>query len=174
MFIGDRGFGVGSRIKGFRRYGGAWKQNIHGQYTNACITNERNTSQTCVFCFNKLDHPKCRKMMNGKEVLVNCKGSFVCRNPECPLLKRKRATQSRDKTSALAIALSGLSMLLFRQTFHPFSNASHCNTDFNNETTAFLTERARMGCSDATIRGKQTIMKKDGNLLYLSVKIPKG
>jgi hypothetical protein len=58
--------------------------------------------------------------------------------------------------------LSGLSMLLFRQTFHPFSNFSHCNTDFNSVTTAFSTERAQMGCSDATIRGKQTIMKKDG------------
>jgi hypothetical protein len=32
------------------------------------------------------------KMMNGKEVLVKCKGSFLCCNPECPLLKRKRAT----------------------------------------------------------------------------------
>jgi hypothetical protein len=50
-----------------------------------------------------LDHPNRRKMMNGKELLVKRKGSFVCRNHECPLLKRKRVTQSRDKTSALAI-----------------------------------------------------------------------
>ncbi|KAI9246148.1 hypothetical protein EDC94DRAFT_653427 [Helicostylum pulchrum] len=29
MLIGDRGTGVGSRIKGFRRYGGKWKEEIH-------------------------------------------------------------------------------------------------------------------------------------------------
>ncbi|KAL4212240.1 hypothetical protein AB4K20DRAFT_1966996 [Rhizopus microsporus] len=29
MFIGDRGTGVGSRIKGFRRYGGGWKEQLH-------------------------------------------------------------------------------------------------------------------------------------------------
>ncbi|KAI8047264.1 hypothetical protein BDF21DRAFT_352407, partial [Thamnidium elegans] len=30
MFIGDRGTGAGSTIKGYRQYGGTWKQKIHG------------------------------------------------------------------------------------------------------------------------------------------------
>lgn len=46
MLIGDRGFGYGSRITGFNRYGGKWKHKIHGNYTTVAITNEYKTSQT--------------------------------------------------------------------------------------------------------------------------------
>ncbi|KAG1584000.1 hypothetical protein G6F48_008166 [Rhizopus delemar] len=35
MFIGDRGTGVGSRIKGFKRYGGRWKEVIHSEEANS-------------------------------------------------------------------------------------------------------------------------------------------
>ncbi|KAL0095657.1 hypothetical protein F4703DRAFT_1789314 [Phycomyces blakesleeanus] len=58
LFIGDRGTGTGSRIKGFRKYGGKWKQNINGEAVNVCITNECNTSQTCIFCFSPLTNPR--------------------------------------------------------------------------------------------------------------------
>ncbi|KAI9254921.1 hypothetical protein EDC94DRAFT_696570 [Helicostylum pulchrum] len=37
MMIGDRGTEVGSRIKGHLRYGGKWKQDIHGKYTSVSI-----------------------------------------------------------------------------------------------------------------------------------------
>ncbi|OAD67163.1 hypothetical protein PHYBLDRAFT_151771 [Phycomyces blakesleeanus NRRL 1555(-)] len=40
IFIGVWGTGVGFRIKGFRKYGGKWKQKIHGEAANVCITNE--------------------------------------------------------------------------------------------------------------------------------------
>lgn len=56
MMIRDKGLEAGSRIKGHLRYGDKWKHKIHGQYTNVCITNENDTSQTCVFCFQKLSH----------------------------------------------------------------------------------------------------------------------
>ncbi|KAI8071170.1 uncharacterized protein B0P05DRAFT_474001 [Gilbertella persicaria] len=46
MMIGDWGMGVGSRIKRHSRYGGTWKQDVHAHYTNVCITNENNASQT--------------------------------------------------------------------------------------------------------------------------------
>jgi hypothetical protein len=46
MFIGDRGHGTGSRIKGHIKYGG------HG-HVPVAITNEHNSSQTCVYCFKK-------------------------------------------------------------------------------------------------------------------------
>ncbi|CEG82306.1 hypothetical protein RMATCC62417_16392 [Rhizopus microsporus] len=36
MFIGDRGIGVGSRIKKRLRYGGTWKQKLHRQETHVC------------------------------------------------------------------------------------------------------------------------------------------
>ncbi|KAI8370843.1 hypothetical protein EDC96DRAFT_502539 [Choanephora cucurbitarum] len=46
IMIGDRGMGVGSRIKQHLRYGGIWKQNNHARYITVSITNENNTSQT--------------------------------------------------------------------------------------------------------------------------------
>ncbi|KAI8085638.1 hypothetical protein BDF21DRAFT_241711 [Thamnidium elegans] len=62
MMIGDRGTGVGSRIKGHLHYGGKWKHDIHGKYTPVCIANENNTSQTCAYCYNKLSHPSQKKL----------------------------------------------------------------------------------------------------------------
>ncbi|CEJ02966.1 hypothetical protein RMCBS344292_16958 [Rhizopus microsporus] len=58
MFIGDSGLCFGSSIKGYQRYGGYWKPIKHSLYTSVCITSEYNTSQTCIFCFKKLLHPK--------------------------------------------------------------------------------------------------------------------
>ncbi|KAG1036789.1 hypothetical protein G6F43_012991 [Rhizopus delemar] len=45
MFIGDRGTGVSSRIKEFKRYGGRWKEVIHSEAANVCVTNENLTSK---------------------------------------------------------------------------------------------------------------------------------
>ncbi|KAI8356640.1 hypothetical protein BD560DRAFT_406466, partial [Blakeslea trispora] len=70
MMIGDRGMGVGSRIKRHLRY--------------VSITNENYTSQTCVYCFHKLQHPKQLIQVKGKTVYRNMKGAFHCLNPECP------------------------------------------------------------------------------------------
>lgn len=44
MFVGDRGYGIGSKLKGFNRCGGIWKPKQHSRYLAACITNEHNTS----------------------------------------------------------------------------------------------------------------------------------
>ncbi|KAI8642977.1 hypothetical protein BD408DRAFT_415645, partial [Parasitella parasitica] len=52
-----------SRVKGHRRFGGFWKQQRHGRYT-----------QTCVFCFHKLPHPVAA--LNGK--MQRTAGSFLC------------------------------------------------------------------------------------------------
>ncbi|KAI9470663.1 MAG: hypothetical protein EXX96DRAFT_585315 [Benjaminiella poitrasii] len=57
MFVGDRGFGVGSRIQGHLRYGGNWKAQKHSLYTSVCVTNEHNSSKICSFCFHKISHP---------------------------------------------------------------------------------------------------------------------
>ncbi|ORE02002.1 hypothetical protein BCV72DRAFT_235454 [Rhizopus microsporus var. microsporus] len=57
MLVGSRGLGVGSRIKGYMRYGSYWKPLRHSLYTYVCITNEHNISQTCSYCFQKLSHP---------------------------------------------------------------------------------------------------------------------
>jgi hypothetical protein len=141
MFIGDRGTGVGSRIKGHLRYGGKWKEQLHSQYTNVCITNEHYTSQTCVFCYSKLAHPTIHKRIKGKSIKARNKGSFLCYNPKCPLVSTSRAVQSRDKMSAFAIGLSGLATVLFGQTFPAFTNISHSHTVFIQVTSTFLDGR---------------------------------
>jgi hypothetical protein len=45
LFVGDRGYGVGSRIKSFLKYGGTWKPKTHSMYTTVRVTNENNTSR---------------------------------------------------------------------------------------------------------------------------------
>ncbi len=67
MFIGNRGYGYGSRIKGHRRFGSFWKQKIHSKYTTVLLTNESKTSQTCVFCFSTIVHPKQQVIIKGKK-----------------------------------------------------------------------------------------------------------
>lgn len=58
MFIGDRGCGVGSPIKGHQQFGSTWKQKLHGRYTPALVINEYNFSQTCcLFCFQSFPIP---------------------------------------------------------------------------------------------------------------------
>ncbi|ORE01445.1 hypothetical protein BCV72DRAFT_236348 [Rhizopus microsporus var. microsporus] len=71
MFVGDRGLGIGSRIKGYMRYGGYWKPLKHSLYTYVCITNEHNTSQTCSYCFQKLSHPVQTVYKNGCKTITN-------------------------------------------------------------------------------------------------------
>ncbi|CEI94993.1 hypothetical protein RMCBS344292_09194 [Rhizopus microsporus] len=77
MFIGDRGTGVGSTIKGYRRYGRKWKQELHGMYVNVCIINKNMTSQTCIYCFSKLDNPMHRKTIKDKEIKKKSQRVFL-------------------------------------------------------------------------------------------------
>lgn len=141
MFVGDRGEGIGSRIKGFLKYGGKWKPKIHSRYCSVCVTNEHNTSQTCMFCYNKLLHPsKIMTKKDGSRFLKNVNGSFYCVNPLCPLSSQARSTQARDRLSALAIGVSGLSTLIFGETLPQFNHKlSGYNADkFETNAANFL------------------------------------
>ena len=164
MFIGDKGMEVGSTIKGYRRYGGKWKQYMHGMNINVCITNE-NISQTCMYCFSKLDHPIHLKVIKGKDIKTKVKGSFLCRNPDCVLVSNKKAIKSRDNLSALAIGLSGRCNLLFQETFPELSaKISHYNTEFINKTTSFLNKRECWYIGhDTSKRGKSKTFEKKKN-----------
>ncbi|KAI8878913.1 hypothetical protein K501DRAFT_194759 [Backusella circina FSU 941] len=127
--IGDRGTGVGSTISRHNRYGGTWKVKIHGRYTASCITNEHNSSQTCVYCFKKVVHQKKEKKIHGKVKRVDSNGSSICINPDCVAFKVGQAVQSRDKQSALLIGLHGVSRLLIGAPFPILdSKTSHFNT----------------------------------------------
>ncbi|KAI8366167.1 hypothetical protein BD560DRAFT_332302 [Blakeslea trispora] len=150
MMIGDRGFGVGSRIKRHLRYGNTWKQDNHARYTTVSITNETNTSQACVFCFHKLQHPKQLIQVKGKAVHRNTKDAFHCLNPECPSFTNGCGVSGRDKLSALAIAISGIATLLFQQTLPAFSRTiSPSNTDFNYKTASFCTRNVISSAREA-------------------------
>ncbi|KAI8639205.1 hypothetical protein BD408DRAFT_446149 [Parasitella parasitica] len=126
MFVGDRGHGFGSRIKGHRQFDGFWKQQRHGRYT-----------QTCVFCFHKLSHPVAA--LNGKIQRTGC--SFLCLNPECPNAFK---TMCRDQVSALAIGLAGLGCLLFGVTF-PCFDPNPATAKRTNLALSFLYRKQILG-----------------------------
>ncbi|KAI9257555.1 hypothetical protein EDC94DRAFT_522357, partial [Helicostylum pulchrum] len=153
MFVGDRGFGFGSHIKDHLKYGGKWKQEIHSKYTHAVITNENMTSQTCVYCYSKLDHPTHTRILKGKTIYRKSKGSFLCRNPSCVLLKNGKAAKCRDDLSALAIGLSGLAKILFQETLPAFRTTfSQCDTEYKNKTSTFLTRKSGLDSNAVAIR----------------------
>ncbi|CAO3656709.1 unnamed protein product [Mucor hiemalis] len=143
MFIGDRGTGVGSRLKGFLKYGGKWKPTTHSKYSTVCYTNEQNTSQTRLFCYSKLLHPsKLVTQKNGTKFLKDINGSFFCVNHLCLSTQRNRSVQARDRLSALAIAVSGLSTLVFGETMCPFNSKLSENTDnFKLNAAQFLKKK---------------------------------
>ncbi|KAL9541855.1 hypothetical protein MBANPS3_008895 [Mucor bainieri] len=136
LFVGDRGFGIGLRIKKHQRFGGPWKQNIHGRYTPTVITYEYNSSQTCLFCFRKLCHPM--TVTNSEVEATN--GSFVCFNDNCPNTYK---VMCRDQVSALAIGLAGLASVLFGVTLPCFDpRPSHQKQNlFNDLALTFLEQK---------------------------------
>ncbi|CEG77272.1 hypothetical protein RMATCC62417_12056 [Rhizopus microsporus] len=145
MFMGDSGLCFGSSIKGYQRYGGYWKPIKYSLYTSVCITSEYNTSQTCIFCFKKLLHPKrSTTNKNGRINLKNVNSAFVYVNPSCPSVKADQNTHARDTLSAVAVGLSGMATLLLGTTFPQFNrNISSSQTDqFNQLAAAFCTGNA--------------------------------
>lgn len=57
-------------------------------------------------------------------------GEFVCPNHQCISVKKYRAVQSRDETSALAIVVADLSYMLFNEPlpmFNPYTSQSNTN-----------------------------------------------
>ncbi|OAD01397.1 hypothetical protein MUCCIDRAFT_112842 [Mucor lusitanicus CBS 277.49] len=134
--VGDRGTGVGSRIRGHLRYGGFWKPKNRSHYISVCVTNEHNISQTCGFCFHKITHPVV--MANGKLKTIN--GTFVFVNPECILVKYGRSYQGRDSLFAFLVGLSGLCNILLGTTFpslNPKRSIGHLDTDFTTFAQTF-------------------------------------
>ncbi|KAG1054971.1 hypothetical protein G6F43_003038 [Rhizopus delemar] len=141
MFIGDRGTGVGSCIKGFKKYGGQWKEVIHSEAANACITNENLTSKTCIFCFRRLTHPRISVTKNGGIFSRKVKSSFYCTNPLCVSVLSKCAAKSRDSLSALAIGIVGLGTILFGAPLPAFK--SHKISNNEAEKYTILTSPSR-------------------------------
>lgn len=139
QFVGDRGTGVGSRTKGFRRYGGMWLERLRSYQNKVYITNEHNTSQLCIYCFEMSCHPKCSKQKITK-------GALQCVNPACESVKAGRAIKSRDALTPLSIGLSSLSYCLLGVTMPHFSKdkISRFDTEkFKNLSLTFVKEEQR-------------------------------
>lgn len=77
----------------------------HSRYTTFRITNEDYTSQTCVYCFEKLHHPKQSITKQEKATRKTIKSILICYNPKCSSIRNGHDTGSRDRLSALAIAI---------------------------------------------------------------------
>lgn len=139
-FVGDRGYAVNSPIKGFRKYGGRWKPSIHSRYCPTVITNEYNSSQTCVFCYRKTTHPI--QIVGDKLKTIN--GTSVCSHRNCVLNRKGMSHQGRDKISSFAIGLAGLSRVALGSALPPFNQSlGHSNTEYYTQiATAFLNRSA--------------------------------
>ncbi|GAA5814071.1 hypothetical protein MFLAVUS_007561 [Mucor flavus] len=72
MLAGDRGYRLGSSLKGHLKYGGVWKPKLRSPYASIAITNKYLTSQTCDFLF--------KKNINPSKVFKTKNGTFVKEN----------------------------------------------------------------------------------------------
>lgn len=73
-----------------------------------------------------------------KEVTKMIKGTFLCFNPRCSSVRNGRGASGRDRLSALSIAISGITVLLFQAMLFPYNpNISHFNTDFDTQLVTF-------------------------------------
>ncbi|KAK4517303.1 uncharacterized protein ATC70_000637 [Mucor velutinosus] len=73
-------------------------------------------------------------------------------NPACVSVLNHRAIQGRDKTSALAIAVSGLPILLFKQPLPVFNpKPSQSNTGIISKTTSFRNRNEKRDDSGAAL-----------------------
>ena len=62
----DRRTGVGSRVKGYPKYGGKWLKEICGKRSMICIINERMASQMCLYCRQELEHSLFVEEVDGR------------------------------------------------------------------------------------------------------------
>jgi len=114
--------GIDSFIKGHSQRGmkRIWAQ--HRVYGNVAITNEYNSSKTCLFCFSKVILHRARRIVGKNERVVRLHGAIECVHPQCPARRIKYTTRGRDANAAANIALSGASIILSsdRQPLPPF------------------------------------------------------
>ncbi|KAI8887460.1 hypothetical protein K501DRAFT_306793, partial [Backusella circina FSU 941] len=101
----------------------------HRYYPPVAITNEHNTSQTCIYCYKKLSHPYKVMGKNEKKKIQTVNGTFQCENTNCVSFKSNKASRNRDQLSSMAIGLAGCSRLLFGATIPVFDQS---NTDLYN------------------------------------------
>ena len=81
-----------------------------------------------MYYFSPITHPIKIVTTKGRTICKPGNGAFLCLNPRCVSVKDHRAVQSRDRNSSLAITVSGLSYMLFKEPlsiFNPYINQSY-------------------------------------------------
>ncbi|KAI9486705.1 MAG: hypothetical protein EXX96DRAFT_627145 [Benjaminiella poitrasii] len=119
MFVGDRGYDYGSRIKRNIRFGGL--------YSSVLVTNEYNTSQVCGFCFQKIHHPFKIVEKKGTKSIKTINDTSVCSNNECTIALNNISHMARGSLSALLIGISGGSRLILNRTLPVFNPCINTN-----------------------------------------------
>lgn len=110
---GSAGSGVGSRIGGHLRWGGNWmRQELLRLGLVVALTDEYCTSRICVYCFQRLQLQKSRRLVGTAVKTRTVHGSVVCVNPQCPAVMEGYATRPRDTNAAVGILLSAASVML--------------------------------------------------------------
>ncbi|KAI8362770.1 hypothetical protein BD560DRAFT_333889, partial [Blakeslea trispora] len=94
----------------------------HIFFVRDCITNEHNTSQVCVFCFEKISHSLRIVEKDGRESLKTINGTSICSNKACVFNLAKQSHKPRDSLSAPSHwYLSGASRLIGKGTLDVFN-----------------------------------------------------
>ncbi|ORE06180.1 hypothetical protein BCV72DRAFT_329348 [Rhizopus microsporus var. microsporus] len=78
-------------------------------------------SQTCIYCYQKLCHPKSMLTKKNKRVSQEIKDTLMCVSPKCVAVKSGKSAKSQGALSSLAIGLSGLTQCLIGSPLPPFA-----------------------------------------------------
>jgi hypothetical protein len=121
--IGAAGTGVGSRIGGHSRRGGAKLRQEHRQHSTVTITDEFMTSKTCPFCFRRTQPARARRLVGGEMKTVSINGAMECRNQHCESFKVGYSIKSRDGQASFNIGTNAGFTLLStnKETLSVFS-----------------------------------------------------
>ncbi|EPB85855.1 hypothetical protein HMPREF1544_07354 [Mucor circinelloides 1006PhL] len=119
LFVGGRCYGINYSNKEHM----CLEAKKHSHYCPVIVTNEHNTSQTCLFYYSKTSHPQKLVTKKNKQCLRSVSGTSVCTNPDCVLRTKDETHKARDSLPALAIGLAGLSTVIFGQPIPTFDSS---------------------------------------------------
>ncbi|KAK3821148.1 MAG: hypothetical protein J3Q66DRAFT_262036, partial [Benniella sp.] len=68
----------------------------HAHYCPVAMTDEHNTSKTCIYCFQRTRLARSRRIVKGEAKLVTVNGAVECTNPDCISFTSGYTTKARD------------------------------------------------------------------------------
>ncbi|KAG9320341.1 hypothetical protein KVV02_004252, partial [Mortierella alpina] len=118
MAYGTAGSGIGARIGGYLKWGGKWlRHQLLRLDMVVALTDEYNTSQVCVHCFNKLQLARSSRLSGTEIKSVRIHGSVICTNTSYVAVQCSYATRPRDSNAAIGILISYSSIAMRNLVF---------------------------------------------------------